>query len=113
MSIQHKILSFDSANGSVLVRYFTDENPNGYIYNVDVPMIDGEYVNEEELIAHIKQLAPAGQLERVDAIKIANVPDYLSNIVSMQEQQQIEQTQDNNEAIKQIIREMLAEEGLI
>lgn len=84
MSIQHEILSFDKNNGSVLVRYFTAVNLDGYIYNVDVPIIGGEYVSEAELATHIEQLAPKGQLERVEQIKIAIIPKFLSDLIPVE-----------------------------
>lgn len=113
MNIQHEILSFDENIGGVLVRYFTDSNPTGYIYNIDVPMIDGEYVSEIELNTHIEHLAPKSQLQRVEEIKTAKLPAYLSSIVAKQEQQQVEQTQNYNDVIKQLVVTVLQEEGLI
>lgn len=113
MTIKNEILSFDANSGSVLVRYFTDTNLEGYVYNVDVPMVDGEYVSETELKAHVEHLAPTIQLERVDVVKKAQVPAYLSNIITENEQKVDVQTEDANKVIKQFIVSVLQEEGLI
>lgn len=119
MSIQHEILSFDANNGAVLVRYFTESNPNAYIYNVDVPMIDGKYVSEEELTAHIEHLAPKAQLERVEQIANAEVPKYLNDIVNknqiamQNENDLILQAEAENNAFNQRVIAVLINEGLV
>ena len=78
MNIQHETLYFDPDTGSIGVRYFNDEFPSGYVFNIDLPIVDGRYPNEEELNAIIEVHKPVGQLTRIVDVKNAVVPNTLS-----------------------------------
>ena len=81
MNIKYQFLSFDKNSGSVLVRYFTDNNPDGYIYNLDVPLNNNQYVNEIEFIDYVEQFIPKNQLQRAEQIKTITLPKYLSDLI--------------------------------
>lgn len=82
MKTKYKIVNFDKNNGSVLVKYFTDGNLEGYLYNVDVPVQDGKYADEIYLNQIIEQLAPNAQLQRANNIKTIETPSYLLDLIT-------------------------------
>lgn len=83
MNIQNEILNFDEASGTILVRYFTSDFPEGFAYNIDLPIVDGQYPSEEELQELVRVYEPRGQLERIVAVKTATVPENLRSKVAV------------------------------
>lgn len=81
MNIQHEIISFHPATGSMLVRYFSEEVPDGLTYNVDIPLENGAFVGQEQIDALIEAVKPVGQLERIAALKVAQIPPALAALV--------------------------------
>ena len=81
MQIEHEIISFYAPTGSLLVRYFCAEEPQGLSYNIDVPLVDGAFVDQTEINALIEAMKPTGQLERLVALKTAIIPDTLSALI--------------------------------
>ncbi len=77
MNIKTEIISFSSDTGSLCVKYFSDELPDGLVYNIDIPLKDGVYPSKDEIDGLIKHMTPTGQLERIAALKKLSVPDYL------------------------------------
>ena len=75
--IKHEIISFNSLNGSIQVKYFSNEVPEGLVYNIDLPIENGEFSSEQEINQLIELYKPTVQLERLAAIKIAQIPQYL------------------------------------
>lgn len=67
--MNYEIKSFDRITGSALVRFWTDDYPDGLQYNIDVPVKDGAYLSGAELDAHIRCFSPTGQIERMVAVK--------------------------------------------
>lgn len=81
MNIKHEIISFDSVTGAILVHYFTDEIQQGYAYNIDLPIVNGMLPTEIEIEEIINLHSPRVQLERIEAMKTATVPEYLANLI--------------------------------
>jgi hypothetical protein len=81
MNIQHEIISFHPPTGSLLVRYFSNEVPDGLTYNIDVPLVDGEFVSQDQIDALIVAMQPIGQLERLYLLQTVKVPDALAALV--------------------------------
>ncbi len=81
MDIKHEILDFEPSIGGILVRYYTDNFPSGFTYNIDLPVVDGKYPTEEEIQEIIKHYEPRGQIERALAIESTSVPASLLNLV--------------------------------
>lgn len=79
MEIKYEILSFNSDIGGVTVHYYTQSNPVGFTYNIDLPIENGSYPNEDAVIALVELYAPKGQLERIEAVKTAAVPAFLAS----------------------------------
>ena len=77
MDIQHEILSFDANTGSILVRYFSKEVPDGLSYNIDLPVEGGVYPDSSEIEDLIVAMRPVGQLRRATNLKSINVPPHL------------------------------------
>jgi hypothetical protein len=88
MEIKYKIINFDGLSGSVQVLYYTDDFPDGLIFNVDIPIVDGNYVSKEELLNLIELMKPKGQLERVSILPSISTPDYVSDLVEPLPQQE-------------------------
>lgn len=81
MEIQHEIVAFNKETGSILVRYYTEENQIGLNYNIDLPIIDGKYPTQEEITAQIKFMEPRGQLERTIQVAAVEVPSFLEALI--------------------------------
>lgn len=78
MTIQHEILSFDPLTGSVLVKFTSSEYPEGLTYNIDLPVEEGKFPDAERINEIINFNAPKAQIERLGAIKTAEIPAFLS-----------------------------------
>ena len=81
MSIQHEIISFNPTTGSILVRYFNAEVPEGLIYNIDIPLENGAFISQDRIDALIEHYKPVGQLDRAAALKSAAIPDALAALI--------------------------------
>jgi hypothetical protein len=78
MQINNEILSFDPTTGSILVRYYNDEFPEGFTYGIDVPVRDGQLASQEEINQLIETFKPVGQLERIVALRSVEIPQFLA-----------------------------------
>lgn len=81
MNIQHEITAFSPVTGSMLVRYFSEEVPDGLVYNIDIPIVDGAYVGQTEIDALVEAMTPVGQLERIAKLKQAPIPPALAALI--------------------------------
>jgi hypothetical protein len=81
MEIKHEITNFNSSTGSLTVKYYTDDFPQGLEYNIDVPIIDGEFVGKDEIDAMIEFNKPKGQLERIVTTAKIETPDFLKQYI--------------------------------
>ena len=63
MSINYKITQLDRQRGSIRVLYWTQDYPDGYLFDLDLPMENGETINLDQLPAWIMERAPAAQLQ--------------------------------------------------
>lgn len=81
MEIKHEILEFNPVTGNIVVRYFTDDFTEGYVFNIDLPIKDGAFPSQAEINDLIIFYAPKEQLARAGAVKNTPIPDYLLNYV--------------------------------
>lgn len=81
MNIQHEILAFYTNSGSIEVKYFCDEVPEGLIYTIDVPIENGQFVSQESIEALIENFKPIGQLQRIADIKSMTSSTSISAVV--------------------------------
>jgi hypothetical protein len=81
MNIKYDILEFIPYTGTIVVKWYCDEVPEGLVYSVDLPIIDDSYPKLDELSGIIKQFEPTGQLERIAAARNARVPEYLEKLI--------------------------------
>ncbi len=72
--MNYKIIGADSRSGSLLIKFYNDGYPNGLVYNVDIPIENGQFVSGEALEAHIMSFAPYGQLERMAFLSANETP---------------------------------------
>jgi hypothetical protein len=79
--VQYEILYFDPVTGTVSVRYYCEDNPEGLVYAIDVPIVDEQYASEEELIQLIELMKPTGQLHRITVAKLVEIPQYLQDLI--------------------------------
>lgn len=77
--MQYKIIDFNAATGSALVRFFTPEYPTGLHYNVDIPVDGGAYISGQALTDHIMAFAPYGQIARL--VELRDNPPSAAGIV--------------------------------
>lgn len=66
--MHYEIKAFDKIQGTALVRFWTDDYPDGLTYGVDVPIVGGSYIDGDALGAHIMSFAPYGQIARLVAV---------------------------------------------
>jgi hypothetical protein len=81
MNIKYDILEFVPHTGAIAVKWYSDEVPYGLVYNVDLPIVNGNYPALEELDNIIKNFEPRGQLERIAALNQAKIPEYLDKLI--------------------------------
>lgn len=81
MNINYEIIDFLPNTGSIVVRWYCDELPDGLIYNVDLPILYGQYPEFDQLDSIIKRFEPTGQIERIVQLKNTPVPEYLHKLV--------------------------------
>ncbi|MBV5350259.1 hypothetical protein JZU71_03735, partial [bacterium] len=67
--MNYKIVGFSTVTGSALVKFFTDEFPEGMTYSIDIPVENGAYISGEALANHIMAFAPFGQIARIVALR--------------------------------------------
>lgn len=116
MHIQHQVISFQQSSGSVLVRYSCDEFPSGLVYNIDIPVVDGQYPSQEAFNALIEAHKPTGQIERIVSVAAATPPQYLLDIQPVT-QSPLTDTVGTEaqifEAAKALVLEVLHEQGVV
>jgi hypothetical protein len=81
MNIQHEIISFYPPTGSMVVRYFCDEVPDGLRYNIDIPLENGAFIPQDKINELIDAMKPVGQLERLAALAAVEVPPELAALI--------------------------------
>lgn len=72
--MNYKIIGADNRSGSLLIKFYTDGYRDGLIYNVDIPIENGQFVSGDALDAHIMSFAPYGQLERLAFLNANETP---------------------------------------
>lgn len=77
-NVKYEIQSFNPNNGSLTIKYYTDEVPNGLMYNIDVPIVDGSFASQTEIEAMIELMKPTNQLERLIVSTTVEVPSFLT-----------------------------------
>lgn len=77
MEIKHEIMSFNQDTLSIVVRYYTDEVPDGLSYNIDIPIENGQLASKEVIDSLIEAFKPVGQLERIAIANTITVPEFL------------------------------------
>lgn len=87
MNIQHEIISFHAPTGSMLVRYYSEEVPEGLHYNIDIPLENGAFVGQEQINALIEAMKPVGQLERIFELQTVEIPAALAALIPQQVEQ--------------------------
>ncbi len=81
MNIQHEIISFHAPTGSMLVRYFSDEVSEGLAYNIDIPLVNGTFVSQDEINSLIEAMKPVSQLQRLAELQAIEIPEFLSALI--------------------------------
>jgi hypothetical protein len=96
MQINHKILSFNPNSGSITVCYFSNEVPDGLIYGIDLPIVNGAFVDTSEIEKLIALHCPKGQLKRIVELQTTAIPEFLMPYVpvpiSLSNQQMVDLT---------------------
>ena len=89
MDITYEILSFNQDAGSVDVKYIAASVPDGLTFTIDVPIVDGNYISENELITIIENHKPVWQVNRYAEVKSVTIPSYLLNMVRAVQEEQL------------------------
>ena len=70
--MQYQITHFQESTGTVSVRFWTEQYPDGLSFSIDIPLVNGEYITGEALNNHIMSFAPYEQIKRFVEAKNAN-----------------------------------------
>ena len=65
MAVEYEVLSVNPTTGSLCVKYFSEEIPDGFTFNVDIPLVNDEFVGQEELEKFLKAMTPTSQFDRI------------------------------------------------
>jgi hypothetical protein len=84
MDIQYEIEEFNPNNASIRVRYFTEEFTEGFIFNFDIPIVDGKFADKEAIEAMIEGYKPAYQIEKILAVRNMEIPSFLAEKIVQQ-----------------------------
>lgn len=75
---QFKILSFHRQSGSIQIKYFNDLLPDGIIYALTLPLIEGKLPQGDALEQFILSFVPHDAFKRAAELKNANPNDGLA-----------------------------------
>ena len=75
MNIQHQIIEFNPTTVSIVVKYWAEQFPEGLVFNIDLPIVDGQFPADEEIENAIKAHEPKSQIERLIQTQTLNIPD--------------------------------------
>lgn len=80
--MDYKIISFDSSIGSIIVSFYDAELNQEFKYNIDIPVLEGKYINNEDLEEYIKSFEPKAQVQRLKEIKnnALDIPEKLKQV---------------------------------
>lgn len=74
MEIKHNIRTFNPDTGSIEVHYYADNFSSDFVYNIDLPILDGKYPSKEEIDAIINMMKPTEQIKRMAALTKVQPP---------------------------------------
>jgi hypothetical protein len=69
MEIKYKIVAFHQQTGSVQVEYFNENLPEGVVFSINLPLVDGEYPQGKALEEFIQSYAPHDIFERAGMLR--------------------------------------------
>lgn len=78
MDVQFKILSFHRQSGSIQVKYFNDLLPDGIMYALTLPLVEGKPPQGEALEQFILSFVPHDTFKRAAELKHAAADDSLA-----------------------------------
>ena len=84
MDIQYEIEEFNPNNASIRVRYFTEEFTEGFIFNFDIPIVDGKFADKEAIEAMIEGYKPKYQIEKILSVRNMEIPSFLAEKIVAQ-----------------------------
>lgn len=82
MHIDYQIVSFHRPTASIQVRYFNEDLPDGIMFALNLPVVDGKLPRGEALEQLVRNQAPRDAFERAAALRDADVPDELSHVAA-------------------------------
>lgn len=82
MHIDYQIVSFHRPTASIQVRYFNADLPDGIMFALNLPVVNGQLPRGEALEQLVKSHAPRDAFERAAALRNADVPDELSHVAA-------------------------------
>lgn len=74
--MEYEIISFDSTKGSLSVKYTNTGDTEGITQQVEVPIVNGQYLTGDQLADVIKRSAPIGALMRAPQVGVIAPPQF-------------------------------------
>lgn len=80
MNIEYRIIRYHKPTASVQVNYFNADIPDGVMFSLNLPVVEGQLPQGPVLEAFILQHAPRDMFERAASLREAEVPAELAAV---------------------------------
>lgn len=80
MKIEFRLVDFHQQTGSLQVVYYNDDIPQGINFSLNVPIVNGAYLQGEALEEFIQGYAPVDVFERAALIRESNLQSPVENL---------------------------------
>lgn len=69
MNIEFRLVDFHQKTGSLQISYFNENIPDGVLFSINIPIVEGAYLQGDALVSLINSYAPLDIFERAATIK--------------------------------------------
>jgi hypothetical protein len=69
MDIEYKLMDFHQQTGSLQVRFHNEDLPDGVVFSINLPVVNGRYPHGNDLDALIRSYAPKDIFDRAAILR--------------------------------------------
>ncbi|MEY2840164.1 MAG: hypothetical protein RJB60_2463 [Pseudomonadota bacterium] len=80
--IEFKLVDFHERTGSLQVVYHNEDLPEGVAFSINIPIVNGGFLQGDELVALINSYAPKDVFERAAAIRQGGIQSPVPGLPS-------------------------------
>jgi hypothetical protein len=111
--MKYLIKSFDEKTGTMLVEYFTDDDKSITNLAIDIPIVDGQYLNAVAINALILERSPSWVVARHDETALADASHILEMVtVGATGEPTIRQLREGKKKLINQYREIVLDHGV-